>query len=283
MVSYVIKRLAERRRRSQLSQTNPYSSWNYLNIVVAWWLRFEIVLEPLFHEDCCIRETLRGYEYEYQPRVQLSLSNYPMTNQRPCRAFSNNNVPLRCFSLFVVEPRPPRLAYLLSSNNTEATQSTDFIPRFLSVCRSNSLWNEPKHTLNFILISYIYFVWTYSYILLSSKLILARQSRFPYKYIFLSISQDRHHYYSGSKGNGIIFFALVPMFALSISQKKKSDFSVRSYPYLDSQDGHHHHNRSKGIIFFTLFLISARQVKSQISLFVPIYISILKIDHNGSK
>lgn len=197
MVSYVIERLAERRRRSQLSQTNPYSSWNYLNIVVAWWLRFEIVLEPLFHEDCCIRETLRGYEYEYQPRVQLSLSNYPMTNQRPCRAFSNNNVPLRCFSLFVVEPRPPRLAYLLSSNNTEATQSTDFIPGFLSVCRSNSLWNEPKHTLNFILISYIYFVWTYSYILLSSKLILARQSRFPYKYIFLSISQDRHHYYSG--------------------------------------------------------------------------------------
>lgn len=175
MVSYIIERLAERRRRSQLSQTNPYSSWNYLNIVVAWWLRFEIVLEPLFHEDCCIRETLRGYEYEYQPRVQLSLSNYPMTNQRPCRAFSNNNVPLRCFSLFVVEPRPPRLAYLLSSNNTEATQSTDFIPRFLSVCRSNSLWNEPKHTLNFILISYIYFVWTYSYILLSSKLILARQ------------------------------------------------------------------------------------------------------------
>lgn len=172
--------MAERRRRSQLSQTNPYSSWNYLNIVVAWWLRFEIVLEPLFHEDCCIRETLRGYEYEYQPRVQLSLSNYPMTNQRPCRAFSNNNVPLRCFSLFVVEPRPPRLAYLLSSNNTEATQSTDFIPGFLSVCRSNSLWNEPKHTLNSRI---IYFNIVYLlcldlflfFILLSSKLILARQ------------------------------------------------------------------------------------------------------------
>lgn len=99
--------MAERCRRSQLSQTNPYSSSNYLNIVVAWWLRFEIVLDPLFHEDCCIRETLHGYEYEYQPRVQLSLSNYPMTNQRPCRAFSNNNVPLRCFSLFVVEPPSP--------------------------------------------------------------------------------------------------------------------------------------------------------------------------------
>lgn len=230
MISYVIERLAERRRRSQLSQTNPYSSWNYLNIVVAWWLRFEIVLEPLFHEDCCIRETLRGYEYEYQPRVQLSLSNYPMTNQRPCRAFSNNNVPLRCFSLFVVEPRPPRLAYLLSSNNTEATQSTDFIPGFLSVCRSNSLWNEPKHTLNsriiYFNIVYLLCLDLFLYSPLFKIDISTPKSRFPYKYIFLSISQDRHHYYSGSKGNGIIFFALFPMFALSISQKRKSQISL---------------------------------------------------------
>lgn len=160
--------MAERCRRSQLSQTNPYSSSNYLNIVVAWWLRFEIVLDPLFHEDCCIRETLHGYEYEYQPRVQLSLSNYPMTNQRPCRAFSNNNVPLRCFSLFVVEPpSPPALpiCYRRVTQRPHRAQisSRDFYSNLtnLNLKISNSPWNEAKHTLNSRIIIYFNIVYLF--------------------------------------------------------------------------------------------------------------------------
>lgn len=98
------------------------------------------------------------------------------------------------------------------------TQSTDFIPGFLSVCRSNSLWNEPKHTLNsriiYFNIVYLLCLDLFLYSPLFKIDISTPKSRFPYKYIFLSISQDRHHYYSGSKGNGIIFFALFPMFAL---------------------------------------------------------------------
>lgn len=135
-----------------------------------------------------------GYEYEYQPRVQLSLSNYPMTNQRPCRAFSNNNVPLRCFSLFVVEPRPPPalpICYRRITQRPHRAQilSRDFYPF------ADFLWNEMKHTLNSRItcfnIVYLFCLdlFLHSSLFVSSKLTLTCQKADFLIHTFLPISR----------------------------------------------------------------------------------------------
>lgn len=57
-----------------------------------------------------------------------------MTNQRPCRAFSNNNAPLQAV-LVCLSSNPPPCLFVIPR--------TDFVPRFLSVCHSNFISNQP--------------------------------------------------------------------------------------------------------------------------------------------
>lgn len=89
--------------------------------VLRWWLQFEIVSSHYSmksvasekHAWLWIRISVAG------ATVTVQLSN---DEPRPCRAFSNNDVLLRCFSLFVVERRrfvlPRPFAHSLSKSPT---------------------------------------------------------------------------------------------------------------------------------------------------------------------
>lgn len=176
---------------------------------------------------------MRGYEYEYQPRVQLSLANYPMTNQRPCRAFSNNNAPLQAV-LVCLSSNPPPCLFVIPR--------TDFVPRFLSVCRSNFISNQPdryspaKVCTSNIFVLQLHCVTSISFRLiffsLVSKLTLAR--RVKRQITYPSMSQDRPSFFVICISSRLTPSQIEPIVSLSNYSSRESKLTDSRCAMTDS-------------------------------------------------